>query len=195
MARGSSFVRLLAAALLAASPAALARAEVLRLPAGASIPVTFETTVSSATSNAEDKVLAKVREDVSAGGRVVLPAGSEMRGHVIAARRSGKVKGRASLSLLFSEVVVGGKTYTVTTRRIALVAPATHRRDAEIIGGGAGAGAIVGAIAGGKKGAGVGALVGGGAGTGVVLTTRGKDVALPAGARWRVRLLKPLDVD
>ena len=195
MARGSCSPRFLAAVLLAASPAALARAEARRLPAGTTIPVTFETSVSSATSNAEDKVLAKVRQDVSAGGRVVLPAGSELRGHVISARRSGKVKGRASLSLRFSEVVVGGKTYLVSTQRIALAAPATHGKDAKIIGGGAGAGAVVGAITGGKKGAGVGALVGGGAGTGVVLATRGKEVSLPAGTRWRVRLLKPLDLD
>jgi hypothetical protein len=195
MARGSCSPRFLAAFVLAASPAALAHAEARRLPAGTAIPVTFETTVSSATSNAEDKVLAKVRQDVSAGGRVVLPAGSELRGHVISARRSGKVKGRASLSLRFSEVVVGGKTYVVSTQRIGLVAPATHGKDAKIIGGGAGAGAIVGAIADGKKGAGVGALIGGGAGTGVVLTTRGKEVSLPAGSRWRVRLLKPLDLD
>jgi len=194
MVRGASSPRLLAAVVLAAAPAVAAHADA-RLPAGTVIPVTFETTVSSATSNSEDKVLAKVRQDVRAGGRVVLPAGSELRGHVISARRSGKVKGRAYLSLRFSELVVGGKTYPVTTRRIALVAPKTHGRDAKIIGGGAAAGALVGAIADGKKGAGVGALVGGGAGTGVVLTTRGKEVTLPAGSRWRVRLLKPLDID
>ena len=76
-----------------------------------------------------------------------------------------------------------------------MLAPRTHGRDAKIIGGGAAAGALVGAIADGGKGAGVGALVGGGAGTGAVLATRGKEVTLPAGARWRVRLLKPLMLD
>ena len=79
MVQGCYSPRFLAAVLLAASPAALAGAEARRLPAGTAIPVTFETTVSSATSNAEDKVLAKVRQDVSAGGRVVLPAGSRWR--------------------------------------------------------------------------------------------------------------------
>jgi hypothetical protein len=193
MVRGSSS-GLTAAIFMAAVPVAAARAD-SRLPAGTALPVTFETTVSSATSNAEDKVLAKVRADVRSGGRVVVPAGSELRGHVISARRSGKVKGLAYLSLRFTELSVGGKTYAVSTGRIAVQAPKTHGKDAKVIGGGAAAGALVGAIADGKKGAGVGALVGGGAGTGVVLATRGKEVTLPAGARWRVRLLKPLDLD
>src|SRR5437870_10746624 len=112
MVRGSS-PRLMAATLLALAPVAAAGAD-SRLPAGAALPVTFETTVSSATSNAEDKVLARVRADVRSGGRVVVPAGSELRGHVLTARRSGKVKGRAYLSLRFTELSVGGRTYPVS---------------------------------------------------------------------------------
>jgi hypothetical protein len=98
------------------------------LPVGTVLPVTFETTVSSATSHPEEKVLARLRPPVRVGA-VTLPEGSELRGHVISVRRSGKVKG------------------------------------------------------------------GGGAGTGVVLATRGKEVSIPAGSRWRVRLVRPLVVD
>lgn len=190
----ASYPRLLAAGVLALAPAAAAHADA-RLATGTALPVTFETTVSSATSKVEDKVLARVRADVRSGGRVVVPAGSELRGHVLAARRSGKVKGRAYLSLRFTELSMGGKTYPVSTGRISLLAPKTHGKDAKVIGGSAAAGALVGAIADGKHGAAVGGLVGGGAGTGVVLATRGKEVTLPAGARWRVRLLKPLTLD
>ncbi len=53
----------------------------------------------------------------------------------------------------------------------------------------------MGAIADGKSGAAKGALVGGAAGTGAVLATRGKEVSIPAGSRWRVRLVRPLVVD
>ena len=164
------------------------------LPAGTVLPVTFETTVSSATSHPEEKVLARLRQPVRVG-EVTLPEGSELRGHVISVRRSGKVKGRASLSLAFTQLIANGKTYAMGTRRISLLAPETHGKDAKIIGGGAGAGALIGAIADGKSGAAKGALVGGGAGTGVVLATRGKEVSIPAGSRWRVRLVRPLVVD
>jgi hypothetical protein len=180
--------------MLAALPIAAAAAE-RTVPVGTAIPVSFETTVSSATSRPEDKVLARVRQDVRVGGAVAIPAGSELRGHVISARRSGKVKGRAYLSLSFTDLSVGGKTYKIAARRVAVLAPATHGRDAKIIGGATAGGAVVGAVAKGKKGAAVGGLVGAGAGTGVVLTNRGKEVTLPAGSRWRIRLVRPLVVD
>jgi hypothetical protein len=182
----------LGAALLATLPAEAAARE---LPAETAIPVTLETTVSSATSRPEDRVDAKVRADVVSGGKVVIPAGSELRGHVVTVRRSGKVKGRAYLSMSFDELKANGKTYRIATRRIGMQAPATHGKDAKIIGGGTGAGAVVGAVVDGKGGAVKGALVGAGAGTGVVLATRGKEVTFPAGSRWRVRLVKPLDLD
>jgi hypothetical protein len=188
-------VRPLAAAAVLAGLAPIAKAAERTLPVGAVIPVTFETTVSSATSRPEDKVLARVRQDVHAGGAVVIPAGSELRGHVISARRSGKVKGRAFLSLSFTDLTVGGRTYAIAARRVSVLAPATHGKDAKIIGGAAAAGAVVGAVADGKKGAVVGGAVGAGAGTGAVLVTRGKEVTLPAGSRWSVRLLKPLVLD
>jgi hypothetical protein len=192
MTRISRVVPVLAVAtLMAAAPV---RAASRTLPVGTVLPVTFETTVSSATSRPEEKVLAKLREDVRIGDATV-PAGSELRGHVISARRPGKVKGRAYLSLAFTALSVGNKTYPIATRPISLLASPQHGKDAKIIGGGAGAGALIGAIADGKEGAAKGALVGAGAGTGVVLATRGKDVSIPAGSRWRLRLVRPLVVD
>jgi hypothetical protein len=195
MLRPPSWLAGLALGVLAAFSPHDAAAAVRQLPAGAAIPVTLETTVSSATSHPEDRVDAKVRADVLSGGKVVIPAGSELRGHVVTARRSGKVKGLAYVSMSFNELVANGKTYRITARRIGVQAKPSHGRDAEIIGGGAGAGAVVGALVDGKGGAAKGALVGAGAGTGVVLATRGKEVTLPAGSHWQVRLLKPLEID
>ena len=62
------------------------------------------------------------------------------------------------------------------------------------IGAPAAGGAIIGAIAGGKKGALIGTAVGGGAGTGVVLSTRGKEVGLAKGAAITLKLVEPLTV-
>lgn len=185
----------LTAAVLATGLASgVAEAASGRLGAGAVIPVRFDTSVSSATSDPEDRVEATVRENVRSGGRVVIPAGSTLRGHVISAQRSGRVKGRAHLSLRFTQVEIDGRWHRISTQRIALTAPASHGKDAKIIGGGAGAGAIIGAIVDGKEGAAKGALLGAGTGTGVVLGTRGKEVGLGRGARWRVRLAQPLVV-
>lgn len=188
-------IPMLTAAVLASGIASgVAEAASGRLGAGSVIPVRFDTAVSSATSDPEDRVQATVRENVRSGGRVVIPAGSTLRGHVITAERSGRVKGRAQLSLRFSEVQIGGQWHRISTQRITLLADDGHGKDAKIIGGGAGAGAILGAILDGKEGAAKGALLGAGTGTGVVLGTRGKEVGLGRGARWRVRLAQPLVV-
>jgi hypothetical protein len=182
------------AAVVLATASADARADV-RVPAGTVIPVRFQTTVSSVNSDPEDRVTATVRENIRIGGRVAIPAGSQLRGHVVNAERSGRVKGRATVAVDFDRITVRGRTYDIDMRQLTVVAPDSHGRDAKIVGGSAGAGAIIGAIADGKEGAAKGALIGGAAGTGVVLGTRGKEVTIPAGARWRLRLNRPLVVD
>jgi hypothetical protein len=185
--------RSLLVALVAGSAVSLSSAEAaVTLPAGTALPVRFETTVSSATSRAEDRVVAVVRENVQQGGRVVIPAGSEVKGRVVSARRSGKVKGRAYLAVSFDTVEIGGRPHRIVAHRIAALAPKGTKKDAALIGGGAGAGALVGALADGKGGAAKGALIGGAAGTGAVLSTRGREVAFPSGSRYRVRLTQPL---
>jgi hypothetical protein len=165
------------------------------LPAGTVLPVRFETTISSASSRPEDKVLAVVRQDVlDHDGRVVIPAGSELRGRVVSAQRAGKVKGRSYLAVSFDSVEVNGRVHRVATNRLGVLGRSGAKKDAAIIGGGTGAGALVGALADGKGGAAKGALIGGATGTGVVLATRGPEVVIPAGARYRVRLADSLIV-
>lgn len=185
----------LGAGLLAGLSVMPATAAARQLRAETSIPITLETTHSTATSHPEDRVDARVRADVASGGRVVIPAGSELRGSLVTVRRPGRVKGLGYMSMSFHELVVNGKTYRISTRRIGVQAKPSHGKDAKIIGGGAGAGAVVGAIVDGKSGAAKGALIGAGAGTGAVLATRGNEVTFGAGSRWRVRLTRPLDID
>src|SRR2546426_3283530 len=80
---------------------------------GTELVVTLETTVSSDKSRAEDLVVGKLAEPIRSGERVVVTAGSEVRGHVIAAQRSGKVKGLARLAVSFDRLEVKGRTYRI----------------------------------------------------------------------------------
>ena len=63
-----------------------------------------------------------------------------------------------------------------------------------MVGGGAGAGALIGGLAGGGKGALIGAAVGAGAGTAGAAYTGNNNVVLPAEAALGFRLVQPLTV-
>jgi hypothetical protein len=67
-----------------------------------------------------------------------------------------------------------------------------NKRNAEFIGGDAGA--LIGGLAGGGKGALIGAAAGAGAGTGAAAYTGKQDVRLPAETRMSFRLTKPVTI-
>jgi hypothetical protein len=160
------------------------------IPEGTILPVVLETDLSSDQSKEGDAIVAHLSEDVKVGERVVLKQGAELRGMVTSAMASGRVKGRAHLAFDFDKLIANGKERPVALREVDITADSNKKHDAAVIGGGAGAGAIIGAIADGKKGAAIGGLIGGATGTGVVLATRGKEVRLPSGTAYRLRLEK-----
>jgi len=166
------------------------------LPAGTRLPVVLDTAVSSSASRVEQSISGHVSRDVSIGGQLAVPAGSQVYGIVTDARRSGKVKGLAHVAIRFTDLVLkgGSERYRMQTASIGRTAPATKRKDAMEIAAPAAGGAIIGALVGGKKGALIGTGIGGGAGTAVVLTTRGKEVGIGRGAPLAVRLGSPLVV-
>lgn len=166
------------------------------IPAGTVLPVELKSSVASDSSNVEDQVRASLRRAVRVGGVEALPAGTAVLGHVTSAERAGRVKGRARVAFRFTELDVPGDggRHSIQTQAIARQAAATKKRDAAKIGAGAAGGAIVGGILGGGDGAAKGAAIGGAAGTGVVLSTRGKEVRLGPGADLSVRLTAPLTV-
>jgi hypothetical protein len=165
------------------------------LPAGTILPVDLETAVGSDISRVEQRVDARLRRAVSAKGVEVLPAGTAVIGHVTAAQRPGKVKGRGLIAMRFTQVdTPGAGTTRISSASISRLAPATKEQDALKIVAPAAAGAVIGRIAGGKGAARKGAVIGGAAGTGYVLSTRGKEVRIGKGADLSVRLTAPLTV-
>ena len=170
-----------------------ARFREITVPEGTPISLTINSAVSSATAKIEDTVDAEVAAPVVRDGVTVIPAGSKVRGIVTGVQESGKVKGRASLSLRFDRAVVDGESYPIDAR-FSRVAESTTKSDAKKIGIPAAGGAVVGAIIGGGKGAAIGAAVGGGAGTAVVLSTSGHEISLPKGTTLSVSTGQTFDV-
>jgi hypothetical protein len=168
----------------------------LTIPSGTVLAVDLQTAVGSDTSQVEDPVRGTLRRAVTVDGVQALPVGTVLTGHVTHAERSARVKGLAQIALRFTRVEPPGDSERVAiqTGVISREAAATKKQDAAKIGGGAVGGAIVGGIIGGGDGAAKGAAIGGAAGTGVVLSTRGKEVRLGPGADLSVRLTAPVTI-
>jgi len=159
---------------------------------GTALKVVLQQALSTKTAKAEDPVLAELAEDVSVDGDVLLPQGSEVRGHVVSALRSGRVKGRARLVVSFDEVRVDGRSYQIEATDFDVTAGSSKGKDAKIAGGAAAAGVLIGAIADGGSGAAKGGLIGGAAGGAAVLATRGVEVELASGSSYTLKLQKSL---
>jgi hypothetical protein len=153
------------------------------VPAGTALHVRLKEGVSASKSDPGTEFSATLSDPVVVNGKTVLPQGANVIGRVVDAKESGRVKGRASLSLVLTSVSHNGKSVPVETQTYVGVAKSTKKRDAGVIGGAAGVGAVIGAIAGGGKGAATGAAIGGAGGTGAVLATRGEDVHYPPETR------------
>lgn len=172
----------------------LKRAPKVTVPSGTPIHIVLQQGVGTDASAPGSQFAAVLADPVVIDGKTVLEKGSSVSGRVVDVKKAGRVKGRATLSLALTSVVHDGKTVSIETRTYVGVAKDNKKRDAAIIGGGAGVGAVIGAIAGGGKGAATGAAIGGGAGTGTVLATRGDDLHYPPESRLNFVLSKPVDL-
>ncbi len=158
---------------------ALAQAEGT-VPEGAKITVVTDQSASSKTAKIGQTVTGSVAQDVTSGGKVVIPKGSAVKLTVSSVQASGRLSTPAKLYLRLHTVTVGGKTYTFATSSAGRTLGGKGKRDAGFIGGGAAGGAIIGALAGGGKGAAIGAAAGAGAGTAGAAATGKKDIEFPA---------------
>ena len=162
------------------------------IPVGTEFDVRLQNSVSSRTAQVEDRLDATTMVDLrDEEGRVLVPAGSLMRGIVNSVNRATRTDRKGALTVAFDRVTINSRSYPIHATVSDALESEGIMGEKEKIGIGAGAGAILGAILGGAKGALAGILIGGG---GTIAATEGKDVELPAGTVLWVRMDSPLTV-
>lgn len=148
------------------------------LPEGTQISVTLDQALNSEQNRTGDEFDATVAAPVTLNGKTVIPKGARVKGKLVEAKESGRLKGVALLRLALRQVDVEGKSYDIKTTATSFRGGDHKKRNTAMIGGGAAAGAVIGAVAGGGKGAAIGAGVGAGAGTAGAAVTGKKDITL-----------------
>ena len=164
------------------------------VPSGSEIKLRTDETINATPSNAGHAYTASVSQDVTdANGNVVVPKGS--RASLMA------VKGASAneVQLALKSLTVNGHKYIVASNSVARSGGGKegvgkNKRTAKYVGGGALAGTLIGAIAGGGKGAAIGALAGGAAGAGAQTLTNGKQINIPAESEMTFRLDQDLQL-
>ena len=159
------------------------------IPVGTEFDVRLQSRLNSGTARVEDRFDTTTIVPYERNGRVLVPAGSVLRGIVNAVTPASRgINRKGELTLVFDRFTIEGRTYSA---RATVMQALQGETDTGRVAAGAGVGAIIGGILGGVRGALTGILIGGG---GTVAATEGNDVDLAPGTTLRVRLDAPLDV-
>ncbi|HXL80122.1 MAG TPA: hypothetical protein VN951_04525 [Pyrinomonadaceae bacterium] len=167
------------------------------VPIGTNLKIRIEDTLSSKDSRVGDRFTATALDPVRFNE-------ARITGHISSIQKSGKIQGRTSMNLAFDTITLGDRTGTLHGYVTRVYGSDTGRADNEggvesrsrgnqtlkRAGIGAGAGAIIGAIAGGGKGAAIGLILGGAGGAGSLAIQGSKELRIEPGTEMLVRVTR-----
>ena len=169
-------------------------ARVYTLESGTSLAVDLAQDVSSEVALVGDPVLAQVTQAVRVESRVVIPAGSEVRGSVTEVKPAKRFGGQAMVRIAFDSLVLPNGDEVLVDGSLSAYSKKDTAKDTGTIAGGTAGGALLGKLLGGdKKDTVVGAVVGGAVGT-AVASHKGDEAFLPLGSEAAVITRERVDV-
>ncbi|MBV9506321.1 MAG: hypothetical protein JO323_15080 [Acidobacteriia bacterium] len=175
-----------------APPAAPAYTAGIQLPAGTNFVIRMIDGVDSEVNRVGQSFAASLDEPVVINGQTVILRGADVVVKLVDAQESGKLTGRAELTLDLMSVRVNGNMVDINTETVSRESSSRGARTAKVAGGTAALGAIIGAIAGGGKGAAIGVGAGAAAGAGAEVVTKGQRVKIPSETRLTFVLNTPV---
>jgi hypothetical protein len=166
----------------------------LVVPANTAIYVRLQQSLSSATAQSGQNFSAVLDEPLVVDGQTLAPQGTAVTGKVVAVRESGHLHNAGYLRITLSTLTLNGKSVPLQTNSVFVSGGSYKKRNLAFIGGGAGGGALLGALAGGGKGAAIGSVAGAAGGTTAAYATGKKEVGFVAERRLGFRLMQPLNI-
>ena len=167
---------------------------VVTIPDGTVVSIRTIDAIDSSENSVGQRFRASLDVPIVVGDSVVVPRGLNVYLKLVEASSAGKFKGRSELTVSLDSFTYQNKTYQMASSDVQQKGASRGKRSAEVIGGGAVLGAIIGGIAGGGKGAAIGAAAGGGAGTAVQALTHGEKVKIPSETKLDFTLRDPVTV-
>jgi|SRR5450631_2931182 len=152
------------------------------IPSGTKITIRLASEINSATADIGQPFDANLARNLVVHGKVLAREGVRVRGKITSVKSSGRLHAPGELTLRLTAVDVHGRMVRITSSPFDAKGKSHTKGNVEKVGGGAAAGALIGALAGGGKGAAIGSVVGAGAGTGVAAATGKEEAVLPSEA-------------
>jgi hypothetical protein len=126
-------------------------------------------------------------------GNVLVPKGAPVALTIASIKNPTLGENQAELAL--HSITIHGHRYLISTSTVTQQGTGgigKNKKTAEMVGGGALLGTVIGAVAGGGKGAAIGAVLGGAGGAGAQVLTKGKQVKVPAESVLTFQLSQPI---
>lgn len=162
----------------------------LIVPANTAIYVRLQQALSSSTAQSGQIFAAVLDEPLIVDGQTLAPEGTAVTGKVVAVRESGHLYSAGYLRITLSALSVNGKSVPLQTNSVFVSGGSYKKRHPAFVGGGAGGGTLLNALAGGGKGVAIGAA----GSTGAAYATGKKEVGFVAERRLGFLLMQPLSI-
>jgi hypothetical protein len=196
------FLGIFGALLLAGSAWAQAG---MSVPEGTALKVKLETTISTFSSKVGDSFQGKITEPVVVDGKTMIPVGATVEGRVTKIDEPRRIKGKPTIGLFPEHLVMAdGQRFMLNAVLVDTDIRGTDvneegqfkgaghdRKDQIEVGGGTGAGMLLGGLIGGGPGLLIGGAIGAGATTTHWLVQR-RSAVLPSGTQLLLELSRPM---
>lgn len=167
------------------------------VPAGTQIQIRTNENINADQNTNGRTYSAEIANDVMGqNGQVLIPKGSPAT-LVVSKVGSGNLGTSNQVALGLESVNINGRTYNLQSNDVNQSGNrgiGANKRTAEMTGGGALLGTLIGAVAGGGKGAAIGAVLGGAGGAAAQVLTKGNEVKVPAETVLTFKLDQPLSL-